>query len=29
MLFAAHMAPPAEAGGRFYMLLTSLTVSGP
>ncbi len=28
MLFAAHMAPPAEAGGRFSMLLTSLTVSG-
>lgn len=28
MLFAAHMAPPAEAGGRFPMLLTSLTVSG-
>lgn len=29
MLFAAHMSPPAEAGGRFPMLLTSLTVSGP
>lgn len=28
MLFAAHMSPPAEAGGRFPMLLTSLTVSG-
>lgn len=28
MLFAAHMAPPAEAGGRFPMLLTSLTLSG-
>jgi hypothetical protein len=28
MLFAAHMHPPAEAGGRFSMLLTSLTVSG-
>lgn len=28
MLFAAHMAPPAEAVGRFSMLLTSLTVSG-
>jgi len=28
MLFAAHMSPPAEAGGRFSMLLTSLTVSG-
>jgi len=28
MLFAAHMAPPAEMGGRFSMLLTSLTVSG-
>lgn len=27
MLFAAHMSPPAEAGGRFSMLLTSLTVS--
>jgi len=27
MLFAAHMSPPAEAGGRFAMLLTSLTVS--
>lgn len=29
MLFAAHMSPPAEAGGRFPMLLTSLTVSNP
>lgn len=28
MLFAAHMSPPAEAGGRFSMLLTSFTVSG-
>lgn len=28
MLFAAHMRPPADAGGRFSMLLTSLTVSG-
>ena len=28
MLFAAHMNPPAEAGGRFAMWLTSLTVSG-
>lgn len=28
MLFAAHMSQPAEAGGRFAMLLTSLTVSG-
>lgn len=28
MLFAAHMHPPAETGGRFTMLLTSLTVSG-
>jgi len=28
MLFAAHMSPPAEAGGRFAMWLTSLTVSG-
>lgn len=28
MLFAAHMATPTEAGGRFSMLLTSLTVSG-
>lgn len=28
MLFAAHMNPPAEAGGRFCMWLTSLTVSG-
>ena len=28
MLFAAHMSPPAEAGGRFTMWLTSLTVSG-
>jgi hypothetical protein len=27
MLFAAHMSPPAEAGGRFSMLLTSLTFS--
>lgn len=28
MLFAAHISPPAEAGGRFSMLLTSLTLSG-
>lgn len=28
MLFAAHMSPPAEAGGRFALWLTSLTVSG-
>lgn len=28
MLFAAHMTLPAEAGGRFSMLLTSLTLSG-
>lgn len=28
MLFAAHMSPPASAGGPFSMLLTSLTVSG-
>ena len=28
MLFAAHMAPPTETGGRFSMLLTSLTLAG-
>lgn len=28
MLFAAHMSPPAEAGGRFAMWLTSVTVGG-
>lgn len=26
MIFAAHMHPPAEAGGHFIMLLTSLTI---
>lgn len=28
MLFAAHMAPSVETGGRFSMLLTSLTLPG-
>lgn len=28
MLFAAHLSPPEETGGRFNMLLTSLTVAG-